>query len=178
MAIRVFKLYDICTCMYFGVFMSDDTKVLKEIQLVQADIISVRDDHTKTLDGLIERSDIVFDEVAVARKKLQDKFADIVSNITITNDDTSKEIEAKVSLLKAYDDILTSREKAYTQRITIRQKQKSVESNHAISEVVTEMLKNIDVNKSYTTRGNKLSKENMDELDKRFADLDRSVGDV
>ena len=157
--------------------MSSDTKILKEIKAIPNDIISPRDNHSRSLDGLIERSDYVFDEVAHARKQLQDKFEGIISKITISNDDSSKEIEAKVSLLKAYDDILTSREKAYTQRITIRQKQKSVESTNAISEVVTELLKSVDVNKSYTTRGNTLSKTDMDELDKRFADLDKSSTD-
>lgn len=145
-----------------------------------ADIIAIRNEQERTLDFLINKSDEVFDETAIARKKLEDKLSFIIDGITIEDGDNAKAIDAKVSLFKAYDDILTNREKAFERRISIRQKQKVTDTASQISDIVTEALMQVGFNEEYVPSATiELSNRDKELIDKKLEKLnDLSVDDI
>ena len=144
------------------------------------DLVYTKSDPEKSLESLINQSDSVFDETALARKKLEDKISSIIDNITIDDNESAKSIDAKVSLLKAYDDILTSREKAFEKRISIRQKQKVTDTASQISDIVTEALIKIGFNEEYVPSSKTvLTEKEKADIDNRLSKLDElNVDDI
>lgn len=137
------------------------------------DLVYNKPEQDKSLESLIIQSDAVFDETASKRKQLEDKLTKIIDAITISDDDNDKIIAAKTSLLKAYDDILSSREKAFEKRITIRQKQKVTDTASQLADVVTETLNKIGFNEEYVPSSKvALTESEKAAIDSRLSKLD------
>lgn len=137
------------------------------------DLVYDKKENEKSLESLITQSDSVFDETAKARKKLESKVADIIDTITIDDKEDAKSIDAKVSLLKAYDDILVNREKAFEKRITIRQKQKVADTASQLADIVTETLSKMSFYNEYVPSSKvELTDKEKREIDSKLSQLD------
>lgn len=155
------------------------TAAQEELEKKHCDLVAVRDISERTLDNLIEQSDVVFDEIAESRRELREKVMGIARTITITDDSSSKEIEAKVSLLSMTESILSASEKAFERRINIRQKQKAADAANDVGAVVLDVLSKLNLNDEYVPSKNKtIDDATKAELDARFAALDNLDVDV
>lgn len=151
----------------------------EELEKKYCDLVAVRDISERTLDNLIEQSDVVFDEIAESRRELREKVIGIARTITITDDSSPKEIEAKVSLLNMTESILSASEKAFERRINIRQKQKATDVANDIGSVVLGVLSKLNFNDEYVPSKDKpIDDAAKAELDARFAALDNLDVDV
>lgn len=139
-----------------------------------ADLVAIRKAQERSLESLIDQSDEVFDEVALQRKKLEDKMSSIIDNVTINDNDDAKQIDAKVSLFRAYDDVLANREKAFDRRISIRQKQKVADTTSQLADIVTEALLNLEFNNEYVPSSKvELTSQEKADIDRKFLELDK-----
>lgn len=155
------------------------TAAQEELEKKHCDLVAVRDISERTLDNLIEQSDVVFDEIAESRRELREKVMGIARRITITDDSSSKEIEAKVSLLSMTESILSASEKAFERRINIRQKQKAADAANDVGAVVLDVLSKLNLNDEYVPSKDKtIDDAAKAELDARFAALDNLDVDV
>lgn len=102
--------------------------------------------HIDDTNELLDRMDQVYNSTAKARGIIQQKFTNGIEKLDINPMGDAEQLEAQLKLLSGFDNLLASREKAFTTRVVTRMKQKDSESsNKLLGELVAKVLTDFKV---------------------------------
>ena len=128
-----------------------------------------------TVDKLLNQLDDVYNTSAYKRNILIDKLMETVSRVHIDPmDDDVDDVSKKVMIIDQANKILAEQEKAFSNRINMRLKQKEADSNIASGQLAAEILKKI----SLTNIPNLVDPNDVPTLEDQLKNLDTQEPDI
>ena len=124
-----------------------------------------------TVDRLLTQMDDVYNETAKYRNRMLDKLVDTLDRVYIDpNVDDIDDVSKKIAIFEQLNKTLAEKEKAFTNRINTRLKQKEADSNVMAGQMAVEMLKRISLSDNLSIK----QSETVPDIDIQLSSLDTS----
>jgi len=98
-----------------------------------------------TLDELFNQYDTTVDSVVTRREKLIKKLELITDELHLGSEDSASMLEAKVSLINSYNQILKGQEGSQIDKVKLRLQDKRLDVAKDVQQHITEALKRINI---------------------------------